>query len=89
MIRVTLKFVGGSASKFKMTPEQMEIEPNTTVGQLINILRGEYLGTGTAGQSNLPMAVIVNGRSIYTLNGLETILKDGDTVVFVPFLAGG
>lgn len=86
MIKVNLKFVGGSASKFKITPEQIEIEPNTTVGQLINILRGD--SSMTEGD-NIPMVVLVNSRSIYTLDGLNTILKDGDTVVFVPGLAGG
>lgn len=33
--------------------------------------------------------ILVNGREINILNGLETILKDGDQVVFVPVLHGG
>lgn len=33
--------------------------------------------------------IIVNGKEISVLNGLETILKDGDEVVFVPVLHGG
>jgi molybdopterin converting factor small subunit len=31
----------------------------------------------------------VNGREISVLNGLDTILKDGDEVVFVPVVHGG
>lgn len=33
--------------------------------------------------------ILVNGREINVLKGLETTLKDGDEVVFVPVLHGG
>jgi molybdopterin synthase sulfur carrier subunit len=33
--------------------------------------------------------IIVNGKEISALNGLETLLKDGDEVVFVPVSHGG
>jgi molybdopterin synthase sulfur carrier subunit len=33
--------------------------------------------------------ILVNGREISVLNGLETILKDGDEVVFLPVLHTG
>jgi len=33
--------------------------------------------------------ILVNGREISVLNGLETVLKDGDELVFVPVLHGG
>jgi molybdopterin synthase sulfur carrier subunit len=33
--------------------------------------------------------IIVNGKEISVLNGLETMLKDGDEVVFVPVSHGG
>jgi molybdopterin synthase sulfur carrier subunit len=33
--------------------------------------------------------IIVNGKEISVLNGLETLLKDGDEVVFVPVSHGG
>ncbi len=33
--------------------------------------------------------ILVNGREISVLEGLETALKDGDEVVFVPVVHGG
>ncbi|PMB74263.1 molybdopterin synthase sulfur carrier subunit [Candidatus Bathyarchaeota archaeon] len=33
--------------------------------------------------------IIVNGREISVLKGLETVLKDGDEVVFIPVSHGG
>jgi molybdopterin converting factor small subunit len=35
------------------------------------------------------MLVLVNGREISVLNGLETRVKDEDEVVFVPVVHGG
>jgi molybdopterin synthase sulfur carrier subunit len=33
--------------------------------------------------------VLVNGKEISVLDGLETQLKDGDEVVLIPFVHGG
>jgi len=33
--------------------------------------------------------ILVNGREISVLNGLETTLKDGDELVLVPVVHGG
>lgn len=33
--------------------------------------------------------ILVNGREISVLNSLETNLKDGDEIVFVPVVHGG
>ena len=33
--------------------------------------------------------ILVNGREISVLEGLETKLKDGDEIVFVPVVHGG
>ncbi|MDH5788937.1 MAG: MoaD/ThiS family protein, partial [Candidatus Bathyarchaeota archaeon] len=33
--------------------------------------------------------ILVNGKEINVLDGLETLLKDGDEIVFVPILHGG
>ena len=35
------------------------------------------------------MLVLVNGKEISVLNGLETVIEDGDEVVFVPVVHGG
>jgi molybdopterin synthase sulfur carrier subunit len=33
--------------------------------------------------------ILVNGKEINVLNGLETMLNDGDEIVFVPIIHGG
>ena len=39
--------------------------------------------------SNSNALILVNGREISVLNGLETKLYDGDEIVFVPVVHGG
>jgi molybdopterin synthase sulfur carrier subunit len=33
--------------------------------------------------------ILVNGKEVSVLNGLDTVLEDGDEVVFVPVVHGG
>jgi len=33
--------------------------------------------------------ILVNGKEISVLNGLETVVRNGDEVVFVPVIHGG
>jgi molybdopterin converting factor small subunit len=35
------------------------------------------------------MLVLVNGKEISVLDRLETLIKDGDEVVFIPVVHGG
>ena len=41
------------------------------------------------GEPRTTMLILVNGKEISVLQGLETVIKDGDEVVFVPVLHGG
>lgn len=33
--------------------------------------------------------ILVNGKEISVLNGLETVVKDGDEIVLIPVIHGG
>ena len=33
--------------------------------------------------------ILVNGKEISVLNGLETMIKDGDEIIFIPVLHTG
>jgi molybdopterin converting factor small subunit len=49
--------------------------------------RDGYLGEFKVGGTDL--AIMVNGKNITLLDGLNTLLKDGDDVVIMPFVVGG
>ncbi len=92
---VTVKFVGslrGSSGKSKITlkfetPIPLREALKRIVEELpalANVLIDQELGDPRPNS-----LIIVNGREVSVLNGLETMLKDGDEVVFVPVLHGG
>jgi len=74
--------------------QTVELDEGATILSLTNRLaekarlkRQGHLGNHKVNGDEL--AVLVNGRNIRLLNGLETILHEGDEVVFLPPAAGG
>lgn len=91
---VTVKFVGALRHASGVNARSLDCE-GCSVKDLVqkitrrspelrrNLIAGELKDTR-------PNALIlVNGREISVLNGLETPLKDGDEVVLVPVVHGG
>ncbi|ABP50411.1 molybdopterin synthase subunit MoaD [Pyrobaculum arsenaticum DSM 13514] len=73
---------------------EVEVPDGITVGRLVDLLnekfpklRAEILDEG--GKLKPMYNILVNGRSVDWLKGLDTELKDGDEVVFIPPAAGG
>jgi len=92
---VSVKFVGsfrGLSGKDKLTlkfrrPVSLTALVKKTVEQLPK-LRPSLIDP-ESGEPRRSMLVLVNGREISVLNGLETRVKDEDEVVFVPIVHGG
>jgi molybdopterin synthase sulfur carrier subunit len=63
----------------------------STLAEMIAKITGQkrrgYLGEFEVGGSE--MAILVNGRNIDLLDGLETVLRDGDEVVLLIPTMGG
>jgi sulfur-carrier protein len=92
---VILKFIGAlrhASGKDKLT---IKFAGETSVLELIKKLTCKTLDL----RKNLldeqldtpkPNALIlVNGKEISVLNGLETMVRDGDEVIFIPIVHGG
>lgn len=68
---------------------------NGTVYQLLSSLCDEYgeefknAFFNEEGRLRKYVKIIVNGRNLDDLKGLETVLKDKDTVAIFPPIAGG
>jgi MoaD family protein len=64
------------------------------VGEVLRALTSEYSETsaqlfGEDGELNRYVNVYLNDEDVRVLDGLETAVKDGDTVVILPAMAGG
>ena len=84
---IKVKLLGGAKKSFPT--DKLEIENDSmTIFKLIEFLQRRI-------SKNLPqldvknMLIAVNGIDSSTLEGLETILKDGDVVSIIPVIHGG
>ncbi len=84
---IKIKLLGGSKKSFAI--DKLEIENDSlTVSQLIELLQKSV-------PKNLPqldvknMLIAINGVDSSTLEGLATLLKDGDVVSIIPVVHGG
>jgi sulfur-carrier protein len=77
------------------TGGQPEVEAaGESVGEVLRALTGEHPDTqtqlfGEEGDLNRYVNVYLNDEDVRVLNGLDTAVKDGDTVVILPAMAGG
>jgi molybdopterin synthase sulfur carrier subunit len=64
------------------------------VGQLLDEIEATYAGLrglvrNEQGEVHHHVNIYVNNEAIEDLQGLDTLLKDGDEVAIIPALAGG
>jgi sulfur-carrier protein len=77
------------------TDGQAEVEAEgSNVGEVLRALTTAHPGTetqlfGEDGDLNRYVNVYLNDEDVRVLDGLDTAVKDGDTVVILPAMAGG
>jgi MoaD family protein len=74
---------------------QSEVEASgENVGEVLRALTAEHPDThgqlfGEDGDLNRYVNIYLNDEDVRVLDGLDTAVKDGDTVVILPAMAGG
>jgi MoaD family protein len=77
------------------TGGQTEVQADgADVGEVLRALTEAHPDTsaqlfGEGGELNRYVNVYLNDEDVRVLNGLETAVSDGDTVVILPAMAGG
>ncbi|MBW8059613.1 MAG: MoaD/ThiS family protein [Solirubrobacterales bacterium] len=77
------------------TGGQSEVEAGgSTVGEVLRALTAAHPDTeaqlfGADGDLNRYVNVYLNDEDVRVLDGLETAVSDGDTIVILPAMAGG
>jgi len=92
---ITVKFVGALRHSSGVGELVLDCKDCNSIGELVNELikkLPELKRSLTDPQLEDPRPnalILVNGREISVLNGLETKLKDGDEISLIPVVHGG
>ncbi len=74
---------------------EKEMPEGTTLGDLLRKLAAEHQAFGQVlfdpqtHQPSSSVAIVINDQLLQSLKGLDTSLKEGDTITLLPFLDGG
>jgi len=93
-VAITAKFVGVFRHFFGVDELTLDYKEKVCINDLMIRLNEETLKTkqtptGQFKEARSKALILVNDREISILNGLKTELKDGDEIVFIPFVHGG
>ena len=92
---LTVRFVGSLRASSKKTELKLKLEKTVSLKKVIARIVEEQPKLKSAlidlelGDPRTNTIMLVNGKDISVLKGMETMIKDGDEVVFVPVVHGG
>ncbi len=91
---IKVKFYSLFKINLKSSGEEYEFDGAITATELISKLDADYDGYFShklleAGEISPGSIILINGHNVIHLNGLNSIIKDGDIVTLFPPSAGG
>lgn len=98
MARIRLEAMAWAAEALEHGTEHLiqeeEIEQSTTVRDLLNRLATRHKGFDLVFDPNTQklteaVRVVLNGRLLELVNGLDSVLHDGDVLMLLPAYVGG
>lgn len=96
MIKVYVKFLGGLVERIGKKDLWVNLKSNSTIEELLNVLDNmmnrkvkSLIIDEKSGKVYSHIRILVNGRDITFFKGLKTIIKDEDSIIILPAVAGG
>lgn len=92
---ITIRFIGSLRASSKKSKLSLNFENAVSLREVVNKLIEEQPKLRRAlidpelDDPRTNVLMLVNGKEIGVLNGLETKLKDGDELVLIPVVHGG
>ena len=92
---LTLKFIGALRQISGKTQLTVNFQEGMSLKELVTKISQEMpqlektFSDQQLNDSRSNALILINGREISVLNGLETKLNDGDEIVFIPVVHGG
>jgi len=94
-LALSVKFIGSFRSLSGKSMLELKLEGSSPIGDIVKMIVAELPKLEPAlvdPESERPrtnMLVLVNGKEISVLDRFETMIKNGDELVFVPIVHGG
>jgi len=94
-LKITVKYYAMLSNLMGIREDSLDVREPTVKGVIEDMTRKhgqkflEYLIDSKTGDLRYGLMILVNNKSIHYLNGLNTRLKEGDVVAFIPAVAGG
>lgn len=92
---LSIKFIGALRHGSGKTQLTFSFQKEMSLKELLSKLSQEMpklektFNDQNFSESRSNTLILVNGKEISVLKGLETILNDGDEIVFIPVVHGG
>jgi molybdopterin converting factor small subunit len=88
LIRVEVRFAGLPRTEAGVEAEMLELEPDITLGRLVDRLNQRYSWQIGVGRTEAHF-VLLNQRGLRRETWAHTRLADGDSVLVISAIAGG
>lgn len=92
---VSVKFIGSFRSLSGKNMLELRLEGSSSLREVVKMIAEELpklepaLTDPESENPKTDVLVLVNGKEMSVLDRFETIIKDGDELVFVPIVHGG
>ena len=67
----------------------LELADQATIQELLQQLSSQNPSTLLPLLWDSTLTLLINGRNIHSLQGMNTVLRDDDIVTLIPFVVGG
>ena len=87
-MKITVRAFGKLLMALKRTFD-IELNEQATIHRLLQQLASQNPSTLSPLLWDSTLTILINGRNIHSLHGMNTVLTDGDIVTLIPFVVGG
>jgi MoaD family protein len=95
-MKITIQTILGLRKALGQRHTEIDLRPGSTVAEAFAYMKerwGElltpHLFDATTGEILSHLRIMVNGREIHFLQGMQTCLNDGDEILILPMISGG
>jgi molybdopterin converting factor small subunit len=87
-VKITVRAFGTLLLALNRTFD-IELADQATIQELLQQLNSQNPSALSSLLWDSTLTLLINGRNIHSLQGMDTVLRDDDIVTLIPFVVGG